>query len=77
MATTPYTSLLSPLPLPANMRQHTTPQGRQFKPMGVTFSRDLVELWIEMIAAPPPPDGHHTLYLSHLTPAFTDDYAAG
>jgi hypothetical protein len=34
----------------------------------------LVELWFEMVAAP---DGHHTLYLLHLAPAFTVDYATG
>jgi hypothetical protein len=42
-----------PRPLPTNMRQHITPQGRQFKPMNITCSRDLVELWIEMLAARP------------------------
>jgi hypothetical protein len=43
-------------------------------PMDVACNHDLVEIWIEMLAAPPP-DGYHTLYFSHLTPAFTDDYA--
>jgi hypothetical protein len=36
----------------------------------------LVELWIEMVAAPPPQMAI-TLYLSHLAPAFTNDYPAG
>jgi hypothetical protein len=74
-----YTSLLSPRRLPTIMRWDSTPQERQFKHMDVTRNPDLVELWIEMVAAlpPPSPDGHDTLYLSHLAPAFTDEYAAG
>jgi hypothetical protein len=36
------------------MRQHSKPQGRQSKPMYVTCSRDLVELWVEKLAPPPP-----------------------
>jgi hypothetical protein len=64
---------IPPRPVPANMRQYTTPQGCQYKPMEVTCSRNLVELWVEMLA--PPSDGHHTLYLSHFTPASTAGYA--
>jgi hypothetical protein len=77
MANAAYTTPISTRPLPMNMRQHSTPQGRQFKPMDVPRNQDLVEIWLEMVATPPPQDGHHTLYLSHLAPAFTDDYAAG
>jgi hypothetical protein len=77
MAITPYISRIWPRPLPTIMRRDSTPQGRQFKPMDVTCSRDLVEIWVEMLAPPPfPPEGHHTLQLPPLTPAFTFDYAA-
>jgi hypothetical protein len=38
MASAAYTSLLLPRALPTNMRQRTTPQGRQFKPMYVQCS---------------------------------------
>jgi hypothetical protein len=41
--------------------------------MDFTCNRDLVELWIEMVAAPPPQDDLHTLYLSQLTAAFIND----
>jgi hypothetical protein len=44
MANAAYTSLLLPRPLPTIMRQHSTPHGRQFKPMYVTRNHDLVEL---------------------------------
>jgi hypothetical protein len=54
MATTAYISRIWPRPLPTIMRRDSTPQGRQFYPMDVTCSRDLVEIWVEMIAAPPP-----------------------
>jgi hypothetical protein len=74
MAIALYIFRIWPRPLPTILRRDSTPQGRQFKPMDVTGSRDLVEIWLEILA--PPPDGHHTLYLSHLVPAFTDDYAA-
>jgi hypothetical protein len=49
-----YTSLLSPQPSPTIMRRDSTPQERQFKPMDVTRNHDLVELWLEMVAASPP-----------------------
>jgi hypothetical protein len=49
-----YTSLLSPRPLPTIMRRDSAPQKRQFKPMDVTRNQDLVEIWIEMLAPPPP-----------------------
>jgi hypothetical protein len=69
-----YMVPISTRPLPTSMlRQHSTPQGHQFKPMDITCSRDMVELWVEI--PPPPSDGHHTLYLSLLAPTFTDDYA--
>jgi hypothetical protein len=54
-----YISLLSPRPLPSIMRRDSTPLERQFKPIDVTRNRDLVEIWLEMVA--PPPDGHHTI----------------
>jgi hypothetical protein len=65
-----YISLLSPQPLPSIMRRDSTPQERQFKPMDVRRNRDLVELWIEMFAPPPPswpalptsPSFHPSLY---------------
>jgi hypothetical protein len=77
MAFTPYIARIWPRPLPTIMRRDSPPQERQCKPMEVTRNHDLVEIWLEMIAAPPPQDGHHTLYPSHLAPAHTDDYAAG
>jgi hypothetical protein len=52
MANAAYTSLLSRRPLPTIMRQDSTPQGRQFKPMDVARNQDLVEIWIEMLAPP-------------------------
>jgi hypothetical protein len=70
-----YIYILSLRPLQTNVRRHGTPQGLPFKPMDITCSRDLVEIWIGMIAAPP--DGHHTLHLPPLTPASTDVYAPG
>jgi hypothetical protein len=36
MGNAAYTALISPRPLPTNMRQHGTPQGRQFEPMDVS-----------------------------------------
>jgi hypothetical protein len=78
MAITPYISCIWPRPLPSSMRRDSTPHGRQFKPMYGPRNQDLVEIWVDMVADPSPsPDGHHTLYVSHLAPAFTDDYAAG
>jgi hypothetical protein len=77
MANTTYTCLLARWPLPTIMCRDSSPQERQFTPMDVTCNQDLMELWVEMLVPPPTPDGHHTLYLSHLAPAFTDDYAAG
>jgi hypothetical protein len=55
IANAAYTAPISPRPLPMNMRQHSTPQGHQFKPMYVLRNQDLVEIWIDMLAAPPPP----------------------
>jgi hypothetical protein len=69
-----YIVPISMRPLPTNMRQDSTHQRRQLKPMDDTRNQDLVEIWLEILA--PSPDGHHTLYLSRLAPAFTDDYAA-
>jgi hypothetical protein len=43
--------------------------------MDVTRNHDLVELWIEMLATPPPSAGHRCLHLPPFTPAFTDEYA--
>lgn len=48
-------SLYLPRPLPMNMRPHSTPQGRHQEPMDVACNQDLVEIWLEMVAAPPPP----------------------
>jgi hypothetical protein len=75
MVITPYISRIWSRPLPTNMRRDSTPQERQLGPMDVTCSRDLVEIWLEMVAAPPPQGGHHTLYLPPFTPASTDEYA--
>jgi hypothetical protein len=55
MAITPYISRIWPRPLPSIMRLYSTPLERQFKPMDVTRNQDLVEIWIEMLAAPPLP----------------------
>jgi hypothetical protein len=44
---------ISPRPLPMNMRQHSTPQGHQFKCMDVPRNQDLVELQADMLAATP------------------------
>jgi hypothetical protein len=48
-----------------NMRQHSTPQERQFKPMDVTRNQNLVEIWIEMLA---PPQMAITPYISRIWP---------
>jgi hypothetical protein len=48
VAITPYISRIWPRPLPTIMRRDSTPQERQFKPMDVTRSQDLVELWANM-----------------------------
>jgi hypothetical protein len=53
MANAAYTTPISTRPLPTNVRQHSTPQERQFKPMDVSFSHDLVELWPEKLTASP------------------------
>jgi hypothetical protein len=37
-------------PLPTNMRQNVTPDGRQFEPMDVNGNHDLMVLWVEMLA---------------------------
>jgi hypothetical protein len=44
IANAAYIAPISPLPLPTNMRQHSTPQGRQFKPMDIPRNQDLVQL---------------------------------
>jgi hypothetical protein len=56
-----YIDLVSPRPVPTNMRQHSTPQGRQFKPMDVPRNDDLVELWVDIPAASLPPSRWSTL----------------
>jgi hypothetical protein len=53
MANTTYTCLLARWPLPTIMRQDSTPQERQFKPMDVACNQDLVKIWNEMLAPPP------------------------
>jgi hypothetical protein len=63
MAITPYIFRIWSRPLPTIMRQDSTAQERQFKPMDVTRNQDLVELWIEMVAAPPAPQMAITLYI--------------
>jgi hypothetical protein len=65
MAITPYISRILPRPLPTIMRRYSTPQERQFKPMDVTCSPDLVEIWLEMLA---PPQMANTAYSSLLSP---------
>jgi hypothetical protein len=67
-----YIAPISPRPLPTNMRQHSTPQGRQFEPMDVTRNQDLVELRVD-IAAPLPPLQTY-LYRPRFTAACTDEY---
>jgi hypothetical protein len=44
IANAAYIAPISPRPLPMNMHQHSTTQGRQFKPMDVPRNDDLVEL---------------------------------
>jgi hypothetical protein len=53
MAITPYIARIWPRPLPSIMRRDSPPQERQFKPMDVTRNQDLVEIWVELVAAPP------------------------
>jgi hypothetical protein len=55
MANAAYTTPISTRPLPTNMRQHSTLQRRQFKPMDVPRNQDLVELCPEKFAAFPAP----------------------
>jgi hypothetical protein len=66
MANAAYLAPISTRPLPTNMRQHSTPQGRQFKPMDVSRNQDLVELWADMLTAAPPPPRWPTLPTSRL-----------
>jgi hypothetical protein len=61
-----YTSLPSPKPIPTIMWRDSTPQEHQCKPMDVASSRDLVEIWLEMVAAPPPPKMNITPYISRI-----------
>jgi hypothetical protein len=57
------------------MRQNSTPQRRQFKPMEVLRNQDLMELWTGMLAVLPlPPDGQRCLHHPHFTAASTDEY---
>jgi hypothetical protein len=53
MAMTPYISPIRLRPLPRNMRQHSTPQCRQFKPMDVLRSHNLAKLWADIALLPP------------------------
>jgi hypothetical protein len=50
-------------------------------PMGVNLSlwtSLAIKIWWRYgLRCSPPPNGLHTLYLSHVAPVFTDDYAAG
>jgi hypothetical protein len=55
MAITPYISRIWPRSVPTSRRRDSTPHGRQFKPMDVLRNRDLMEIWLEMVAPPPPP----------------------
>jgi hypothetical protein len=65
MAITPDISRVWPRPLPSIMRRISTPQERQFRPMNVACSRGLVEIWIEMLAAP---QMATTPYISRISP---------
>jgi hypothetical protein len=67
MAITPYIFGIWPRPLPTIMRPDSTPRERQFKPMDVTRNQDLVEIWIEMLA-PPPPQMVITPYIPRIWP---------
>jgi hypothetical protein len=59
-----------------NVRQHSTPRGRQFKPKNVTRNEDLVELWADLLAASAPtPPLQTCLYRPPFTAASTDEYA--
>jgi hypothetical protein len=58
-----YIPHIRPRPLPTNMRQNGTPEGRPFEPMDVTGSRDLVEIWID---ARPPPQMAITPYIARI-----------
>jgi hypothetical protein len=49
------------------MRQHSTPQGRRFKPMNVTRNQDLVELWLTC-SRPPPREMAIAPYISTIQP---------
>jgi hypothetical protein len=66
LATAAYISLLSPRPLPTIRRRDSTPHGRQFKPVYGPRNRDLVEIWLEMVA--PPPQMAITPYISCIWP---------
>jgi hypothetical protein len=68
MAITPYISRIWPRPLPTIMRRVSTPQERQFRPMDVAWNQDLVEIWIDMLAAPPSPQMAITPYISRIWP---------
>jgi hypothetical protein len=48
-----YSSTILLRPVPTIMRRDSTPQEHQCRPMDVTGSRGLVEIWIEMLAPPP------------------------
>jgi hypothetical protein len=76
MAITPYIFGIWPRPLPTIMRRDSTPQGRQFKPVYVPRNQDLVELWVDMVADPPPGD-QCCLHLPPFTAASTTKYAPG
>jgi hypothetical protein len=49
----PYFSLIRPCVQLTNMRQHSTFQLRQFKPMNFPRSQELVVLWVDILAPPP------------------------
>jgi hypothetical protein len=63
MANAAYISHIRPRPVPTNMRRHSTPHGRHFKPMDVPRNQDLVELcnaaYVCPIRPPRPPTRMH------------------
>jgi hypothetical protein len=49
----PYFSLIRLCLQLTNMRQPSTLQRRQFKPMNIPRSQELVVLWVDILAPPP------------------------
>jgi hypothetical protein len=66
------TSAISPSILRTIIFPERPHSRRQFLPMKAPIGGYLVDILANMPAVPPP-DGHHTLYLSHLAPVCTDE----